>query len=119
MKAVIYVRTANTGPDAERALRVQQDIAERYCTQHGIVIDAFYVDRGVSGATAVAERPKGARMLNDARAGAFDLVLVHSLDRICRDPRILQSIRNDLESLGISIATATEPFDPGQLEGSV
>ena len=103
MKAAVYLRTATMGQDNGRQLSAQHDLAEQYCAEHGIAVHAFYFDQGISGLTALAQRPQGARLLSDAPAGAFDLVLVHSIDRLGRDAKAVGTLRRKLASLGINI----------------
>ena len=107
MKAVICLRTATIGQDDEQKMRLHRDLAEQYCAQHGITVYDFFVDEGVSGLTAFAQRPAGARLLVDAAAGAFELVLVQRMDRLGRDTRIVQSVQAELRSHGVTVRSLT------------
>lgn len=103
MKAAIYLRTATTGQDEEQKLRAQHELAEKYCAEQGIAVHGFYCDEGISGLTAFGQRPKGSQLLRDAQAGAFDSVLVHSIDRLGRDAKAVVTLRRKLASLGINV----------------
>src|SRR5690349_21015056 len=59
-----------------------------------------YVDAGITGRTRDG-RPAFVKMLTDAQAGAFDVVLVKFTDRVGRDFRIIVDALSDLESSGV------------------
>lgn len=60
------------------------DEAHAYCVGKQMEIVGTYTDVGISGETLLAERPTGKLLMQDAEAGKFDVVLVHSVDRIGR-----------------------------------
>lgn len=70
-----------------------------------------YADDGYSGALPLGDRPAGRRLLDDARAGKFDVVIVYKVDRLGRRARVLIDAHDELESYGVAITSATEPFD--------
>ena len=57
----------------------------------------------------LATRPELRRALADARAGQFDLLLVHSVSRISRTLRALSEILSELDEAGVAFRSATEP----------
>src|SRR5579864_7950545 len=63
----------------------------------------------MSGATT--ERPNLQRMLTEARASRFDLLLVYRVDRFARSVRGLDHLLDELERAGVAFRSATEPFD--------
>jgi len=118
MKAAVYLRTATENHSDGSSISAQRHLASQYCTRHEIGIWAFYVDEGVSGLSRFAHRPAGARLLQDARAGKFDLVLVSSMDRLGRELSIIHALRRDLKTLGIAIQSLTEGRDPDRRAAS-
>src|SRR5215217_4989297 len=63
--------------------------ARDYCEAHGWDLVAVYRDEGKSARTDdLARRPDFARMLADAEAGLFDVVISHKLDRFARNRRV-------------------------------
>jgi len=70
-----------------------------------------YCDDGWSGAKALGDRPDGRRLLDDARAGMFDVVIIYKLDRLGRSARVLIDAHDELERCNVAITSATEPFD--------
>ncbi|MCX6029441.1 MAG: recombinase family protein, partial [Chloroflexi bacterium] len=101
------------------SINTQGDLARQYCTHHEITIWAFYTDEGVSGMSCFEQRPAGARLLQDARAGQFDLVLVHRVDRLGRALNPIRALRRDLAALGIEMQSLTEQFDLGSQLGDL
>ena len=77
-----------------------------------------YIDDGWSGAIPLQERPSGARLLSDAKAGLLKVVIVYKLDRLGRTARVLLDAHDELERLGVAILSASEPFDtrPGPMQ---
>lgn len=57
----------------------------------------------------LATRPELRRALADARAGKFDLLLVHSASQVSRNLNELSEILTDLDNAGVAFRSATEP----------
>jgi site-specific DNA recombinase len=63
------------------------------------------------------ERPGGLRLLADAKAGAFDIVLVYKLDRIGRSLLVVIDAHDRLGEAGVALKSATEPIDTSTAAG--
>jgi site-specific DNA recombinase len=87
------------------------DLLRRFCDLHQLTIADEYVDDGISGALPLDQRPEGRRLLDDAEAERFGVVLVYRLDRLGRSLTALLSANERLERVGVAIRSATEPFD--------
>src|SRR5439155_604499 len=109
--AAVYLRVSSDEQRERQTIETQRDFAARYCDLHGIPVHDTYADDGVSGTIPFAQRPDGARLLDDARAGLFDTLLVYKQDRLSRAARITLNAVAELEGLGIQIKSMTEPFD--------
>ncbi len=83
MATYAYTRVS-TGRQAEtgESLEVQRRRLEGYAQQQDMELARLYVERGVSGAKPLAERPEGQRMLKALRPG--DVVVSMKLDRVFR-----------------------------------
>ena len=55
-----------------------------------------YTDEGWSGTIPLCDRPGGARLLEDARDGKFDVVIVYKVDRLGRSARVLLDAHDEL-----------------------
>ncbi|WP_037364754.1 recombinase family protein [Amycolatopsis orientalis] len=66
----------------------------------------------------LATRPELRRALSDARAGEFDLLLVHSASQVSRNLNELSEILTELDDAGVAFRLATEShFDATSITG--
>jgi site-specific DNA recombinase len=66
----------------------------------------------------LATRPELRRALTDARAGKFDLLLVHSASQVSRTLNELSEILTELDDAGVAFQSATQPhLDTTSLTG--
>jgi len=117
VKAGIYCRVSTEDQAEAKTIENQVEFAHRYCELHSIEIADQYLDEGISGITALEDRPEGMRLIKDAKAKKFDLVLVYRLDRLARDTRHLLNIYHALEGYGVAIRSMTEQFDSSSPTG--
>ena len=111
LRVAIYARVSSDEQAQSGTIANQIDFATRYCQLHSLGEAELYADEGVSGATDPAQRPQGSRMLADARAGRFDLILVYRIDRLARSLWHLLNTYQQLESYGVDVRSMTEPLD--------
>src|SRR5215213_2625500 len=71
----VYCRVSSDEQAEAETIEVQRDFLRRYCELHDLEIAGEYLDDGVRGTVPFAQRPAGARLLDDARLGRFDTVL--------------------------------------------
>src|SRR5262249_54093084 len=64
-----------------------------------------------SGTVPLRDRPDGRRLLDDAAARRFTMVALYRLDRLGRSIHVLLDADHELERAGVTIRSATEPFD--------
>ncbi len=70
-----------------------------------------YKDEAISGTVPMHERPEGRRLLEDAKTGAFETVLVYRLDRVGRSLLVVVDAHDRLGKSRISLKSANEPID--------
>ena len=58
------------------------------------------------------KRTEGARLMEDARAKKFDVVVFYKLDRLARSLRNFLDIVDFFEEAGIGLKSMTEPSTP-------
>src|SRR5580700_2968975 len=105
MKGVVYARFSS---DLQREASIEDQIRlcrERIEEQGWQYLQA-YADRGVSGATTL--RPAYQRLLEDARAGQFDIVVAEALDRLSRDQEDVAGLLKRLRFAGVRLFTLAE-----------
>ncbi len=111
--AAIYVRVS-TKPQADPnkvSLQIQERQAKEYAEKQGWEIYNVYTDK-VSGYLSYENRPGGEVLLQDARKGLFNLVLLWDSDRNGRDPEALAAklFRHDMRVLGIQVTSLENPI---------
>jgi site-specific DNA recombinase len=105
MRAVIYARySSELQRDAsiEDQVRVCRERTER----EGWDYRHAYTDRAQSGASAL--RPGYQALLEDARRGAFDIVVAEALDRLSRDQEDIAALLKRLRFAGVRLFTLAE-----------
>lgn len=117
MKDVVYLRVSTEEQRLKQTIETQRRFAERYFALHNIIVYSWYADDGVTGTIPLAQRPDGARLLADARAGKIETVYVWKLDRLGRDSLIILGAVDELESLGVQVRSMTEDFDTANPAG--
>ena len=96
----IRVSTAMQADNGE-SLDAQRRQVEGYAMQQGWDLDHVYVERGVSGGKALADRPEGAKLLKGLRRG--DAVVAPKLDRVFRSALDALQVCADLKRQEVSL----------------
>lgn len=120
-RAVGYLRVS-TGEQAIRGfgLAAQKRHIQSFAKSQGYRLRGFIADAGISGASQPEERPNFSKLLDLARMGAFDVLLVWKFDRLARNVLHAVTMANRLrEDHGILLRSVTEPIDTGTSMGSM
>ena len=107
LNAAIYARYSSdkqSEHSIEDQIRLCRERAER---EGWSIAENLYTDYAISGASTHT-RPGLQSMLDDARRGKFDIVLVEALDRLSRDQADIALIYRDLTFRQISMHTLSE-----------
>lgn len=80
----------------------------KYVARHEWQADEF-----IEKASSVKRRPVFERMLQDAKAGKYGVILVWRLDRFARSMQDFVNITLELKSWGVRLISATENVDSG------
>ncbi len=86
-----------------------------YCKIRGFELNNEYSDEGVSGAKD--RRPALDRLIKDARAGKFNVLIVAALDRLGRNVKHLLTMLDELDSIGVTFVSLREGFDASTPQG--
>lgn len=106
MRCAIHARYSSEKQE-DRSIEDQYLAYERHAAHEGWTVAARYGDRALSGAS-VSGRAELARMMSEAKTGAFDLVLCENLDRLSRDMEGIAAIFKRLKSADIPIVSLAE-----------
>ena len=109
--AVIYIRVSTKEQTENLSLPTQLRACEDYCRREGLDVLARFKEEGESAKTA--DRTELQKLLNFCRTnkGRVSFVVVFNLTRFARDKYDHFALRSLLQSLGISLRSATEPID--------
>lgn len=112
MRAALYCRVS-TEEQARHGLSLgeQMDSLRAYAAAHGHVVVGEYVDPGISARKRYTKRPGLLRLLEDAKAGKFDLVLFLKLDRWVRSVRDYYQVQDILDAAGVTWQATKEDYE--------
>jgi site-specific DNA recombinase len=116
-RLAVYARVSSDDQAERGTIENQLEFARKYSDLHQLEVIKWYKDDGVTGTIPLEARPAGKELLEDAKNGQFDLLLIYKLDRLGRSARIILNAVHELESHGIKIRSMTEPFDTGDPSG--
>lgn len=114
MKVALYARVSkhDDAQDPENQLvRLRT-----YAASRGWDVFGEYVDRA-SGAKTV--RPGLDRMIADALARRFGIILVTKVDRLARSLRNLENLIAEVEERGVKLECTDQPFSTGGASGTL
>jgi site-specific DNA recombinase len=105
-RCAIYCRVSDKGAKDAYGMDSQERECRDYAESKGWTVTHVYQDWHTG--TELFERPEITRMLTDVRAGAFDVLLVHRLDRLSREMSHQNVIMYEVERAGARWDSATE-----------
>jgi hypothetical protein len=85
-------------------IEIQDEFLRQYADLYKLNVVAEYRDEGISGTVPLHERPAGTRLLEDAKAGNFDVLLVYKLDRLGRSLLVIVEAHDLLAGSGAGVA---------------
>ncbi|MCM2412575.1 recombinase family protein [Streptomyces sp. RKAG290] len=111
LRAAVYLRVSTKSQLKGFGLSSQHRKAVEYLTDKGWRCVASYSDGGVSGALDLVSRPEGKRLMEAARRGEFDVVVVREARAIGRTGRAFWRWVWALEDLGVFVSIADSGID--------
>lgn len=106
MKAALYARVSTV--DKDQNPEVQMDQLRRFCNDAGWEITGEYIDK--AQATDFVHRKEWTRMMKDAAAHKFNVLLVWRLDRAFRSVLDCSSTIEMLKCYDVGFRSYTEPM---------
>ncbi len=100
-KAAIYARYS-TDLQKDRSIDDQVALCRSFATKNDVTISKVYADRAQTSASIIG-RDGIMQLMDDAKAGLFDMVIVEALDRISRDQEDLAGIYKRLSFANVEI----------------
>ncbi|HWY57929.1 MAG TPA: recombinase family protein [Terriglobales bacterium] len=105
--AAVYSRVSTVGHGQDPAMQTRELV--EYCQRRGWEVYACYVDNGVSGKKD--SRPELNRLMTDAHARRFDVVVCWRFDRFSRSVSHLCRSLETFHALGIQFVSMIEQVD--------
>ncbi|MDL2254492.1 recombinase family protein [Ruminococcaceae bacterium OttesenSCG-928-I18] len=104
----------STDRQNENSIDTQLAAIGQYCRQNGHRIVATFVDMAMTGTNT--ERPDFQRMVDAAKAGLFECIVVYDITRASRDVADWMNFRKEMRGLGVQVLSTAEnlgaPDDP-------
>jgi putative DNA-invertase from lambdoid prophage Rac len=102
MAVYAYVRVStDRQADEGESLGVQERTIAGYAMMHGVTVDRTFVERGVSGAKPIGQRPEGGKLLGILAPG--DVVIAAKLDRLFRSALDALEVHAEFIKRGIGL----------------
>ena len=110
-QVAIYIRVSTLDQAREGfSLEAQEKTLRKWCDDRKYEVFDLYADKGVSGKD-IEHRPDMNRLLKDAKAGKFDIVLFWALSRFTRSVSDLYSAMGKFQEWSVDMVSYTEAFD--------
>ena len=116
IRAVSYSRFSSNNQRTE-SIDAQQRAIYKYIAENQYIPVGDYVDEALTGTNL--HRPGFQRMLDDAKKGLFDVIIVHKMDRMSRNVYDALDVQRKLAVYGVRIESVIERFEEtpeGQLQ---
>jgi site-specific DNA recombinase len=106
MRVAIYARFSSEMQD-KRSIDDQVVLCRDFARQHGWTFIDAYPDYAVSG-SSVHGRFAFERLVNDAKAGRFDIILAEDLDRLSRNQADIALFYERMTFVGVKLWTVLD-----------
>src|SRR5918992_303806 len=116
-RVALLLRVSSEEQRDRETIEIQDEFLRQYCELYSLRVADIYPDDGISGTIPLHERPEGRRLLEDAKAGTFDTVLVYKYDRLARPFRAAPGPHPNLSGLGGGLRSVTQPFETATAAG--
>ena len=117
-RAVAYLRVSNLSQVDGHSLDAQERLFYELCKTRGWISVRVYREEGASAhSESVRKMPVFRQLMEDAKKGDFDIVVVHTLDCWSRNLRVtLESLAN-LAMHDVALVSITENIDYSTPQG--
>jgi site-specific DNA recombinase len=106
-RGVIYARVSTRRQEQEQTIQSQIADLVEFCRERQILVQEQYIDDGYSG--TLLSRPALDRLRDEARQGLFDLVVIHSVDRLSRNHIHAGIVKEELQKYNVEVVFLRAP----------
>jgi site-specific DNA recombinase len=111
VRAVIYCRVSTKDQVQNLSLDTQPQVCSQYCNRQGLEVDRVFIEPGESAKTANRTQFQALLTHCRERKGRIQYVVVYSVTRFAREKYDHYLLRAQLQRLGVTLRSATEPID--------
>ena len=112
VRAVAYIRVSDLSQVDDHSLDAQERAIAESCLDKGWMLTRVYREEGKSAHTDdISKHPVFHQLLQDAREGQFDVVVVHTLDRWSRKLQVTLDSIGQLATAKVGWISITEGLD--------
>ncbi|MDY3207694.1 recombinase family protein [Clostridium baratii] len=104
--AAIYARISSTNDN--NSINGQINLAKEVLSKKNLLLYDTYIDHTSARTKAPHQRPGFSKLLRDAKAGCFKILIIYRLDRLVRNFNHWITIKQLLNKLGIQIIYSDE-----------
>jgi site-specific DNA recombinase len=116
-RVALLMRVSSEEQRDRETIEIQEEFLTEYSRLYELEVVDIYKDDAVSGTIPLHERPEGRRLLEDAKEGKFEAVLVYKLDRLGRTLLVIVDAHDRLQEADVALRSATEPIDTSTPSG--
>ena len=117
-RAVAYLRVSNLSQVDGHSLDAQDRLFRQLCDTRDWGALRVYREEGASAhSESIKKRPVFRQLMEDAKKGEFDIVVVHTLDRWSRNLRITLESLAQLAMHDVALVSITENIDYSTPQG--
>lgn len=100
-------------------IKDQLDYIEMFAQENDLIVTEEYVDEGISATLEIDKRKALAQLIQDAKAGKFDIVIIKCLDRFFRNVGEYYAAQKQLKKAGVTWLSIEEPdLDPDDVDAA-
>ncbi|MCX5701684.1 MAG: recombinase family protein [Candidatus Omnitrophica bacterium] len=107
MRIAIYARVSTEKQEKQETINSQLQVLRDHAKKNNYIVSQEYVDNGYSG--ELLDRPALDKLRDDARKKLFEVVLVHSPDRLSRKFIYLGLLQEELKKYDINTVFLNRP----------
>lgn len=110
-KAAGYIRVSTVEQaQSGLSLQAQRDLVTRYAQDHDMELVEIYADEGVSAAKSLEKRTQILRLITDAEAGKFEVILFKDITRWSRNAAQYYKVQERLDACKVAWIAVEQPY---------
>ena len=111
IKCAGYIRVSTADQATHGlSLQAQRDLLTRYAADHDMDLVEVYADEGVSAAKALEKRTEILRLVSDAEAGKFSVILFKDITRWSRNAAQYYKVQERLDKCKVGWIAVEQPY---------